>query len=236
MTTQQSKLKFLWRAGGLSGMVAAATVPLFVLAFYGLGPSLGFDPTQFSDASYTLGFFAEQPVFIRSVGLINMVTMTASVLLMLALAIRLHPDSDGVSIVGGALGILAWLAILIGEFADLTAFVHLSQRFGAEPELARTGFAIVIGLGRIARGWGYLLLAFAMIALSVALGTERGWPRSWRRVSLAIAPLAVLLFVFDYVILLDTNSGAFGGVFGLVAVLLAIWNGGIGWRLWRDGR
>ena len=236
MATMNHKRKFLWRVGGLSGLVAAATVPLFVLAFYGVGPGLGFDPGQFGDADQTLGFFAVQPVFVRSIGLINMVTMTASILLMLALAFRLSPGSDGMSIVGGALGILAWLAILIGEFADLTAFVHLSQRYGAEPDLARTGFAIAVGLGRQARGWGYLLLAFALAVLSIPIGREPDWPAALRQISLAIVPLAALLFVFDYVILLDTNSGLFGAVFALAGVLLAIWNGWIGWRLWREGR
>jgi hypothetical protein len=229
-------MKNLWRAGGLSGIVAAVTVPLFVLAFYGLAPALGFDPSQFGDADQTLGFFAAQPFFIRSVGLLNLVTMTASILLMPALAFRLSPGSGGLAIVGGALGILAWLAILIGEFADLTAFVHLSQRYVAEPDLARTGFAIMVGLGRQARGWGYLLLALALAVLSIPIGRETGWPRALRPISLAIVPLAALLFIFDYVVLLDTNSGLFGAVFALAGVLLAVWNGWIGWRLWKEGR
>ncbi len=225
--------RYLLRLGGFSGLLAAVTVPLFVVLFYGIFPIFGFDPARFSDPDYVLAFFADYPSLIRLTGLINLVTMTASILLMGALAYRLETQGSGQAIVGGALGILGWLMVLIGEHADLSAFIHLSQRYAAEPELAKSGFALAVALGRQARGWGYLLLALSLAVFAGPLG-RAAWPRALRWITVGIIPFALLLFLFDNVLVIDTGSVLFALVFGPAGVLLAIWNGWTGWRLWKE--
>lgn len=228
-----SQWQTLWRIGGMCGMIAAVTVPLFVVLFYLIFPLFGFDPTQFGTPGYTLAIFGAQPFLIRLTGIVNLTTMTTSILLMLALTIRLGWQNPGLVVAGGALGILGWLMVLVAEQADLSAFIHLSQLYETEPALAKTGFVMAVAFGRQARGWGYLLLALSLVMLSGPLG-QIDWSPLIKWLTVSIVPFTFLLFLFDNVVLVDTGSLLFGLVFAVAGTLLALWNGWIGLRLWRS--
>lgn len=225
----------LWKVSGAAGLAAAATVPLFVLLFYGIFPRFGFEPARFADPAPTLSFFAAHPALIRLTGLVNLTTMTASILLALGLGHRLHPLNPSRAVLGSALVGLGWLLLLVAEHADLAAYVYLSSRYPADPDLVKAGFAVATAFGRSARGWGYLLLAGGLAAFAGLAGPRAGWPSALSRLGWAIVPLGLLLFLFDSVLLLDTGSPAFGVVFALAGGLLAGWNGWVGLKLWREG-
>ncbi len=225
----------LWKASGAAGLIAAATVPLFVLLFYGVFPRFGFEPARFADPAATLSFFAAHPALIRLTGLVNLTTMTASILLALGLGYRLWPLNPSRAVLGSMLSSLGWLLLLVAEHADLAAFVYLSPRYPSDPALVKAGFAVATAVGRSARGWGYLLLAGGLAAFAGLAGPRAGWPATLGRLGWAIVPSGLLLFLFDSVLLLDTGSPAFGMVFTLAGGLLAVWNGWVGLSLWREG-
>ncbi len=225
----------LWKFGGIAGLTAAVTVPLFVILFYVIIPQTGFDPARFSDPDHTLAIFGSQPWLIRLTGLINLLTMTGSIIVVIALGFRLAQLAPGHAVAASMLGGLGWLMILIAESADLAAFVQLSQQYAEHPELARTGFAVAVAFGRQARGWGYLLIGLGLAVWIPAFRLHK-WPRSLVWLSAAIVPFSALLFLLEIMIVLDTGSFLFALAFAPAGILLAIWNGWIGARFLADAR
>jgi len=229
----------LLQLGGLAGIIAALWLPLFVVLFFGVMPTLGLDANRFGEPGHVLPFFAGHPALIRLAGLVNVIGLTAAGFFGLVLAWRLYPAAPGPATLGGFLTIVAWLLILVAETLDLAAYISLPAVHARDPSTAALAFVTLQTAGRMTRTWGYLLVGLGVGALGWGMFRQADWPRGLGLLGLFGAAVGVVMFILEYVFVTQTGDAgggmaqAFTATFIATGLIVTLWHAWGGVRLGR---